>query len=401
MVVHINWPGSASIVLDRPISDPVLRSVRDRIRAIAGPGAFIAHLSSDDFAVLISGYPDAAAAGTAASAFLTEVQLPMPYGKEHLLLAPKIGMSLWPTPDNEDPELILRNAYTAMFKTRIDDTEQLCIYSGSVSDRVQTRSLLEQCLVFALERREFSVFYQPQVAAQDGRILGAEALLRWNNPDLGWVSPSAFIPVAEQVGLIKSIGAWVIEEACRQLLAWNELGFDDLRLGINVSPLQFLVPGLEDAIQDTVARSGVAPQRIELEITESSLMHDIDNSIRIMHRIKDFGLELAIDDFGTGYSSLSNLRDFPLDRLKIDQAFVREIGASVHAERIANTIITMGRQLGLSIVAEGVETTAQADFLRREGCDVFQGFLYGRPMHAEEFSLRLQKQRQPVAHNTT
>ena len=391
MVIHINWEGSASISLDHPSRDPILEAIRDRIRAIAPADSFIAHLESDDFAVLSSGFADIAMVRQAARVFLGELSLPMAYGSEHLLLAPQIGLSVWPDSDT-DPENLLRNAYTAMFKTRIDSSDSLCIYSGSAVDKLQTRSQLEQALVFALEREEFSIYYQPQVDADGYRVVGAEALLRWSNPDLGWVSPSAFVPVAEHVGLISAIGSWVLEHACKQLVLWHEMGFSDLRMAINVSPVQFLVPGLEDRVESIIGEQGVVPDRLELEITESSVMQDIEAAIRVMRRIKDLGVELAIDDFGTGYSSLSNLRQFPLDRLKVDQAFTMEIGADQATERIADTIISMARHLDLQVVAEGVETEAQARFLQDQGANILQGFLFGKPMTAERFTELLQRQ---------
>ncbi len=391
MLVHINWQGSASILLDRLLPEPMLKSISERIRAVAPQGAFVAHLSSDDFAVLTQGFPDIEAANHAASEFLRAMQVPLAHKGDHLLLGPEIGVSLWPDAES-DPEHLLRNAYTAMFKSRVEDAEQLFVYTGSASEKLQTRSMLEQALVFALERREFSIFYQPQVAADDGRILGAEVLLRWNNPELGWVSPGSFVPVAEHVGLIRSIGTWVMESACYQLADWDAQGFQQLRLAINVSPLQFLSPGLEDDVADIVARTGIAPQRIELEITESSLMHDIGSAVRVMERIRKLGIEIAIDDFGTGYSSLSNLSRFPLDRLKVDQAFTSDIGSSGYADQIAQTIVAMGQHLGLEVIAEGVETEAQAQFLRDRGCDFLQGYLYGRPMPAGEFTARLREE---------
>ncbi|MEM9759464.1 MAG: EAL domain-containing protein [Pseudomonadota bacterium] len=391
MLVHINWQGSASILLDRLLPEPMLKSISDRIRAVAPDGAYVAHLSSDDFAVLTHDFPDVNAANQAAGEFLKSMQVPLAHKDDHLLLGPEIGVSLWPDAESK-PEHLLRNAYTAMFKSRVDDAEQLFVYTGSASEKLQTRSMLEQALVFALERREFTIYYQPQVAANDGRILGAEVLLRWNNPELGWVSPGSFVPVAEHVGLIRSIGTWVMENACYQLADWDALGFQQLRLAINVSPLQFLSPGLEDDVADIVARTGIAPKRIELEITESSLMHDIGSAVRVMERIRKLGIEIAIDDFGTGYSSLSNLSRFPLDRLKVDQAFTSEIGTSGYADQIAQTIVAMGQHLGLEVIAEGVETEAQAQFLRDRGCDCLQGYLFGKPMSAEDFTALLEKE---------
>lgn len=390
IVMHINWPGSATIVLDRPISNEILKTIRDRLIAIGSENDVVAHLSGDDFALLAKGFTSIEEAHSKAVHFLELVQQPLDCEGEPLLLVPQIGVSFWPH-DTNDPAQLLSNAYTAMFNSRLDDNEPLSIYSADVSAELHVRSQLEQALVNALERGELELFYQPQASAVDGKILGVEALLRWNNPTLGWISPGAFIPVAEHVGLIPSIGSWVLAESCRQLQQWNNAGFNDLRLAINISPRQFHGQKLENDIRDVFQNTGVSPSCVEIEITESSLMRDINNAIQVMDTLKSSGLLLAIDDFGTGYSSLSSLRDFPLDRLKIDMTFVREIGQSKDAEEITLTIIAIARQLGLKVIAEGVETQQQADFLREHGCDELQGYLFARPMPAAQLSDLLAK----------
>lgn len=382
MVLHINWPGSASVVIDRPISDPILQGISKRLQSSCKDTDFIAHLSGDDFAVLSSGHKNSDSVQQAAVDLLHQLQKPLLHEKEQLLLAPQIGLSIWPS-DTPDVHALLRNAYTAMFKSRIDETEHLCIYSSGIADELQSRSQLEQALVYALERNELELYYQPQVEARNENIVGVETLVRWYNPALGWVSPESFIPVAEHIGLIDRIGEWIIETACLQLHLWNQLGMKDLRLAINVSPLQFMVPGLKNKLVHFVEKYELNPACIELEITESSLMRDIDTAIDVMKQVKQYGMELAIDDFGTGYSSLSNLRHFPLDRLKIDRSFTMELGTNNDSTEITLTILAMARNLGLKIIAEGVETREQAEFLRRNGCQEFQGYLYYRPVSAD------------------
>lgn len=382
MVLHINWPGSASVVVDRPISDPILKSISQKLKSACRENDFIAHLSGDDFAVLSSGFKDEDSVHQAATELLHQLQKPLHHDKEQLLLAPQIGLSIWPS-DTLDVNALLRNAYTAMFKSRIDETEHLCIYSSGIADELKSRSQLEQALVYALERNEFELYYQPQVDARTEEIVGVETLVRWYNPVLGWVSPESFIPVAEHIGLIDRIGEWIIETACLQLHLWNQLGLKDLRLAINVSPLQFMVPGLDKKLLHFVEKYDLNPASIELEITESSLMRDIDIAIKVMKQVKKYGMELAIDDFGTGYSSLSNLRHFPLDRLKLDRSFTMELGDKMDTTEITLTILAMARNLGLKIIAEGVETREQAEFLRRNGCQEFQGYLYYRPVSAD------------------
>lgn len=383
MVLHINWSGSASMILGRPTGDLLLKKIADRLQEIVNNNPFIAHLNGDDFAILLHGLNTMQEVESVAKELLKQLQEPIIQNGQEILLSPQIGVSVWPD-DGYDGMTLLRNAYTAMFKSRIDDTIPLCIYSADIGQKLQVRSRLEQALVHALERGEFQVFYQPQVRARDGSIVGLEALLRWESPILGWVGPDTFIPVAEHVGLINIIGQWVLETACLQLKSWNDEGLGPIRLAVNVSPLQFIAPGLATSIRRIVEQTGIKPAQLELEITESSLMHDMDNAIQVMKEIKQQGMELAIDDFGTGYSSLSSLRNFPLNRLKIDQSFTREIDKNIDATEITLTILAMGKQLGLSVIAEGIETVEQAHFLRQHGCDEFQGYLYSRALPAKK-----------------
>ncbi len=390
MVLHFNWPDSPDIIMGQRIADTLLINIAKRLRNLLPEDVFIAHLNGDDFAVLVPRLVDVNAIESMAMTLLDELQKPLDYSDQRLLLAPDIGISIWPD-DAQDSNMLLHNAYTAMFKSRLDAASHLCIYSADIDQQLKIQSELEQALIYALDRGEFEIYYQPQINAGNSQIVGVEALLRWNNPQLGRVSPEAFIPVAEHVGLINMIGSWVLKTTCHQLQDWKKQGLGPLRLAVNVSPLQFIHPGLIGYIHEVIEQTGIAPNELELEITESSLMQDMDRAVQVMKQIKLQGMELAIDDFGTGYSSLSSLRHFPLDRLKIDQSFTRDIGKDKNSTEITLTILAMGKKLGLSVIAEGVETQEQADFLRRHGCDEFQGFFYGKPMPANELSKLLQK----------
>jgi len=387
MVLHINWPGSASVVLGRPMGDHILKTIGDRLNSCVDENCFIAHLNGDDFAILFTDLNDMQAVKRVAVNLLDNLQQPLEEGNQQFLLAPQIGVSTWCHDDNA--VTLLRNAYAAMFKSRIDDSEHLCIYSSDIGQQLQIRSQLEQALIYALERGEFKVYYQPQICAKGGHIVGVEALLRWHNSTLGWIGPETFIPIAEHVGLIKNIGHWVLKTACQQQQEWNNSGLGPLRLAVNVSPLQFVDPELHVNVHSIIEQTGISASELELEITESSLMFNLDCAMKVMHQIKKEGVELAIDDFGTGYSSLSNLRNFPLDRLKIDQSFTREIGKNKDATEITLTILSMAKHLRLNVIAEGVENVGQADFLRENGCDEFQGFLFSKPISAEKFTLLL------------
>lgn len=390
MIIHFEWPGSASTTLGRPIGDGLLKAIGDRIRSKISSHDFIAHLNGDDFAVVLTHTKDQDSIQHIASDLLKQLQHPLTMHGESLMLYPQIGVSICSDDRSADNQL-LRNAYTAMFKSRVDDSEHLCIYSADVGQQLRIRSQLEQALIYALERDEFEIYYQPQIMADSGRIIGTEALLRWSNPQLGQVSPDVFIPVAEHVGLIRPIGEWVLRNACKQLKAWQDEGLPPLRMAVNVSPLQFIDPGLANMVQRVVQQAGIKPQDLELEITEGCLMGDMDNAIRMMAQIKQQGILLAIDDFGTGYSSLSNLRSYPFDRLKIDKSFTQEIGTSNDSTEITQTILTIGKRLGMKVIAEGVETREQADFLRDNGCDEFQGFMFSKPQPAANITQLLRQ----------
>ncbi|GGK56571.1 putative bifunctional diguanylate cyclase/phosphodiesterase [Amphritea balenae] len=397
MVIHFDWPGSAGTTLGRPIADDLLKAIGERLKTVTSDADFIAHMNGDDFAILLDKVSKPDLVLDSAFRLLNELQAPLQLNQEYLLLSPQIGVSLWPGEGHNGVGL-LRNAYTAMFKSRIDDSEQLCIYSADLGKQVKIRSQMEQALIHAIERNEFEVYYQPQIKAGSGKIVGVEALLRWHNPTLGWISPATFIPVAEHVGLIRTIGYWILTTACQQLQQWQTIGLPSLRLAVNVSPLQFADPDLTSSIQKIIKDSGINPAQLELEITEGSLMWDMDRAIKVMKKIKHEGVDLAIDDFGTGYSSLSNLRHFPLDRLKIDQSFTREIGKNKDATEITLTILTMAKRLGMRIIAEGVETAEQASFLRKNGCDEFQGFLYSRAVPADQITQLLSESQDSSKH---
>jgi EAL domain-containing protein (putative c-di-GMP-specific phosphodiesterase class I) len=237
-----------------------------------------------------------------------------------------------------------------------------------------------------MEREEFEVYYQPQVVTGSGRIIGVEALLRWHNPELGLVYPGTFIPVAEHTGLIHTIGGWVLRTACEQVQQWNQQGLGPLRLAVNLSPLQFADDNLESEIRKALELSGLDPHSLELEITESAVMHNMEQATAAMRALKEQGVKLAIDDFGTGYSSLSNLQHFPLDRIKIDQSFTREIHNNEDVREITATIITMAKQLKLDIIAEGVETESQAMILGENGCNELQGYYFSHPLPAKDIA---------------
>ena len=390
MIMHIKWLGSAGGIVGRSAGNQLLQAIAQRLREAVRSDDLVTHLGGDDFGILVKGLNDTESAHYIAQNLLNVLQEPLEFEDTPVFLSPRMGLSLWPT-ESPDGEALLRDANIAVFRARIQQSATTCVYSTQIAKEVQERSQLEQALIYAMERDEFEVYYQPQVVTESGRIVGVEALLRWHNPELGLVYPSAFIPVAEHTGLIRAIGLWVLRTACDQVQRWNRLGFGPLRLAVNLSPLQFADRNLVTEVRKSLNDSGLDPRSLELEITESTVMQNLHEATTAMRVLKEQGVKLAIDDFGTGYSSLSNLQHFPLDRIKIDQSFTREFQNNDHVKEITLTIINMAKRLNLEIIAEGVETESQATFLGEYGCDELQGYYFSHPLPAAELTMLLEE----------
>jgi EAL domain-containing protein (putative c-di-GMP-specific phosphodiesterase class I) len=285
--------------------------------------------------------------------------------------------------DARDSQTLMKHADMAMYLAKEEGKNNYQFYSTHSSPMSVERLVLETHLARALERKEFTVQYQPKVDMRSGEIKGAEALLRWWNPEVGTVSPAQFIPVAEDSGLIVPIGKWVLATACEQNVAWQRRGLPKIVMSVNMSPRQFKDPALIDDIAEVLARTGMPPELLELEITESMIMHNVDMAAAKAEAIRKLGVRLAIDDFGTGYSSLSQLKRFPIDTLKVDRSFVRDIPDNAEDKAITEAIIALGKALGVTVVAEGVETAQQHEFLRLNACDEMQGFFFSRPCHPD------------------
>jgi EAL domain-containing protein (putative c-di-GMP-specific phosphodiesterase class I) len=280
----------------------------------------------------------------------------------------------------------MKHADVAMYLAKEEGKNNFQFYSAQDTPMAVEHLVLESHLNHALEQNEFSAHYQARVDLKSGAITGAEALLRWWNPKLGTVSPAQFIPLAEVTGLIAPIGNWILRTACEQNVAWQRRGLRPLVIAVNLSPRQFKDADLLGVIADVLERTGMAPELLELEITESMIMHDVDRAVERARAIKTLGVRLAIDDFGTGYSSLSQLKRLPIDTLKIDRSFVRDVAAGAEDRAIAETIISLGKTLGVTVVAEGVETKTQLEFLREHACDEMQGFYFSKPCHPDAFA---------------
>jgi EAL domain-containing protein (putative c-di-GMP-specific phosphodiesterase class I) len=297
-----------------------------------------------------------------------------------LFVTGSIGISIYPD-DAPDASTLLKNADIAMYRSKEQGKNTYQFYSNEATAATFEHLMLETSLRRALEREEFVLHYQPIIDLRSGRVTGMEALIRWQHPDLGTVSPARFIPLAEETGLIIPIGQWVLEQACREVRALHKHGFADMHVAVNLSPKQFRQRDLARNIARVLEQGSLDPGCLELEVTES-VMENADSAIRTLHDLKAMGVHLSIDDFGIGYSSLSHLKRFPIDALKVDQSFVRDITSDENDAAITSAVIAMGHSLRLTIIAEGVETEEQLAFLRERECHKAQGYLFGRPMPA-------------------
>ncbi|MBV8636427.1 MAG: EAL domain-containing protein, partial [Burkholderiaceae bacterium] len=369
--------------LGHKAGDAFLLAVAERLQAIVREADTVARLGGDEFVLILPETSDSRmSVGTVQRIMQTISQSITVEGKEFSLNC-SIGVSVFPN-DGESAELLIERADMAMYRAKETGRNNFQFFTAEMNERLIERMRIEEALRDAVERGEFELFYQPQLDLSSGRVIGVEALIRWRHPEMGLVSPARFIPLAEETGLIVPIGHWVLESACTQAMAWERAGLGGLRIAVNLSTRQFAQPDLVQSIAAALRDSGLAPGRLEIELTEGLVMSDVENAIETLHELKRLGVQLAIDDFGTGYSSLSYLRRFPIDVLKIDQSFVRDITASSGEATIVHTIIAMAHNLNLRVIAEGVETREQLAYLRKHECDEMQGYYFSRPLPAAE-----------------
>jgi diguanylate cyclase (GGDEF)-like protein len=371
--------------LGHAAGDSLLVEIASRLKQCVRPSDLVARLGGDEFVILFREIFNAEHVATVARKILSAVVKPLTIHAQECRVTASIGISLFPS-DAEDEETLTKNADAAMYSVKEQGRNNFSFHSQEVKTQSIERLMLETSLRRALERDELLLYYQPKLDLRRDGISGIEALLRWNHPDLGLLQPSQFIPLAEETGLIVPIGRWVLETACIQNMAWQRQGLPAIRLAVNLSPRQFTDPNLLHDIRAALKNSGMAPQLLELEITESMVMQNLEHTVRVLEAIKRLGITLAIDDFGTGYSSMSMVKKFPIDILKIDRSFVRDIANDSDAKAIAEAIIALGHALDLTVVAEGVENAEQERFLRTQNCDEVQGYLVSRPLPADELA---------------
>jgi diguanylate cyclase (GGDEF)-like protein len=364
------------------VGDTLLKQVAARLGECVRSGDTVARLSGDEFAVVLSGMAKADDAGMVAQKVVNALAAPFELDGHQAYISASIGVSLYPG-DGDQVDTLLKNADTAMYRAKQQGRNGYQFYLPEMNERLMERLQLETKLRGALDRGEFRLHYQPKVSLDTGAISGFEALLRWQQGER-LVSPADFIPILEDTGLIVPVGEWVLRGVCEQIRQWQERGIAARPVAINLSTRQFQHKNLVLMVAQILRETGVAPDLLELELTESLLMSDAKEAAEMLHELKSLGVRLSIDDFGTGYSSLAYLKRFPLDTLKIDREFIRDTVTDPDDATLTLTIINLAHSMRLKVVAEGVETGAQLDFLRRNGCDEMQGYYFARPMPAEE-----------------
>lgn len=362
--------------------DEMLQEVAGRVKNILRDCDTVARLGGDEFTIILEEINDPQDAGWISEKILDALTLPFELNGTDFFISGSIGISLYPN-DGNDTETLLKNADVAMYQAKKQGRCRYHFYTPELSSALTERVTLERFLRHAMSRDEFEVYYQPQVDTESGRLVGVEALLRWHSPQLGQISPATFIPIAEDIGLIHNLSDWVLRQACRQWQHWQEQGLPPVRMSVNLSGHQITQPDLLTRLQECLEDTGFNPAWLDLEINESFVMRHAEQSASVLEAVRDLGINLAIDDFGTGYSSLSYLKRLPISTLKIDQSLVRDIGQDPNDEAISRAVVALGHGLGMQVIAEGVESAEQQTFLYEQGCDLLQGFLFGRPMSAD------------------
>ncbi|MCX7570962.1 EAL domain-containing protein [Tumebacillus sp. DT12] len=374
--------------LGHTTGDLLLQNVAKRLSGVLPEHAILARMGGDEFTILLPKVEGDSDCVVVARSILDGFEIPLRFDNHEFRLSTSIGIAVYPR-DGEDDTTLLKNADAAMYHAKESGRNNFQLYSRTMNATILEQLQLEQSLHQALELEEFVLYYQPQVNVYTGKMIGMEALIRWNHPEHGMISPALFIPIAENTGLIEPIGDWVLRRACRQLIEWQEAGLPPVCVAVNLSARQFQKQNFVEQIAEVLQETGLDPQYLELEVTESLAMTHADRAVSKLYELKHLGVKLSIDDFGTGYSSLNYLKRFPIDTLKIDRSFVGDITSNEGDATIVTTIIAMAHTLEMKVIAEGVENEEQLEFLYGQGCDQMQGYLFSPPRPAEEIEKML------------
>ena len=376
--------------------DELLRDAGRQLKELVREGDTVGRVGGDEFVLILPELARVDDATEVAQRVIESFRRPQTLAGHEFHITSSIGITIFPT-DGDSPEALLTNADIAMYHAKEQGRDNYQFYTADLNARILERVALENDLRHGLEREEFVVYYQPQVNIKSGQIVGMEALLRWQHPDRGLVMPMEFIPAADETGLIVPLGEWVLRTACAQTKAWQDAGLSSLRIAVNLSTRQFQERDLAERVAQVLEETGLDPHRLQLEITESAAIQDVDYTAKTLQHLKEMGVQIAIDDFGTGHSALSYLRRFPIDVVKIDRSFIRDLTTNPGDAELANTVIVMAHNLQLQVIAEGVETEEQLAFLKERSCDEMQGYLFSRPVPATELEALLAKHKRSEA----
>ena len=370
--------------LGHHVGDGMLIELAKRVKSILNKDNMLARIGGDEFVVIMNNIKEKKEAGVLAGKILSAIREPIKVQDYHLNTTASIGIAIYPH-DGENRNEIIKYADSAMYHAKDKGKDNYQFYTAQLSLDVESRLALEQELLYALEKEELIVYYQPQYYLETGKISGAEALIRWKSEKLGWISPDRFIHIAEETGMIVEIGYFVFEEACKEYMYWKEEGLDIDNISINISSIQFREDDLLEKFKDIILRVGIPAHKIEIEITEHFIMEYSIINLTILEDLRNIGCKISIDDFGTGYSSMSYMKELALDTIKIDKSFVTDLPLDLHDAEVSKAIIALSKSLGYQVVAEGIETVEQEEFLRHHHCDIGQGFYFAKPMDRDDF----------------
>jgi diguanylate cyclase (GGDEF)-like protein len=376
--------------LGHAVGDRLLQSVASRLFTCVRSSDTVSRQGGDEFVILLWEERHSLDAAVTAQKILQALREPHRIDQHVVHVTASIGIVTYPD-DGMDAETLLKNADFAMYHAKYCGRDNYQFFKSEMNEQAAERQSLEDDLRHAIERRDLLLHYQPKINLVTGAISGVEALIRWSHPQRGLVPPGKFIGIAEECGLIVPIGRWVLREACRQARAWQDAGLPIIRIAINISPVELRAPDFVSNVLNTLNDTGLEASHLELELTETFLMQEANSTVVVLRALKDIGVHLALDDFGTGYSSLSYVQRFPIDTLKIDQSFVQDLATDGDAATIVKAVISMGNSLHMRVVAEGIETREQLEFLQRYGCPVGQGFYFSRAVPAVEFGKLLER----------